>query len=295
MQAIRGRASVRRCSGRPSIFPSRPDLKTTVLPLRLQQPTHTDALAWSRLCPGSLRGMARIVAAITPLVCPIAALPFFEAGACAQNVSRAEPVDRFAGLIAKASDRFAVPTRWIRAVMQIESAGDKHATSRRGAMGLMQIMPGTWVELSVRYGLGLDPYDPHDNILAGAAYLKQMHDRFGSAGFLAAYHAGPLRYEQHLATGRPLPPETVAYVSVLTPLLASEQNESEAFRIRRAIPYREAPLFIEREDGAFAGDQLAHDARQTRELSDRSTVGSSTLTPLSAGLFVGRSMEGQSR
>jgi len=239
--------------------------------------------------------MARIVAVVMPLVCPITALPFFEAGACAQNGSRAEPANRFAGFIAEASDRFAVPARWIRAVMQIESAGDEYATSRRDAMGLMQIMPGTWVELSVRYGLGLDPYDPHDNILAGAAYLKQMHDRFGSAGFLAAYHAGPLRYEQHLATGRPLPPETVAYVSVLTPLLASEQNEREAFRIRRAIPYREAPLFIEREDGAFAGDQLAHDARQTYRSSNRSTIGSSTMAPFPAGLFVGRSVEGQSR
>ena len=217
MQAIRGRHPFAVALGDPRSFLSRPDLKTTVLPLRLQQPTHTDALAWSRSCPVSLRGMARIVAVVMLLVCPITALPFFEAGACAQNVSRTEPVDRFAGFIAEASDRFAVPIRWIRAVMQIESAGDEHATSRRGAMGLMQIMPGTWVELSVRYGLGLDPYDPHDNILAGAAYLKQMHDRFGSAGFLAAYHAGPLRYEQHLATGRPLPPETVAYVSVLTP------------------------------------------------------------------------------
>ena len=101
MQAIRDRASVRRCSGRPSIFPSRPDLKTTVLPLRLQQPTHTDALAWSRSCPVSLRGMARIVAVVMLLVCPITALPFFEAGACAQNGSRAEPVDRFAGFLRK--------------------------------------------------------------------------------------------------------------------------------------------------------------------------------------------------
>lgn len=50
-------------------------------------------------------------------------------------------------------------------------------------MGLMQILPGTRVELSVSYGLGLDPFDPHDNILAGTAYLKEMHDRFGSAGF----------------------------------------------------------------------------------------------------------------
>jgi soluble lytic murein transglycosylase-like protein len=113
-------------------------------------------------------------------------------------------------LIDEASDRFAVPARWIRAVMQVESAGDEHVTSPRGAMGLMQLMPGTWVELSVRYGLGLDPFDPRDNILAGTAYLKEMLDRFGLAGFLAAYHAGPARYEQHLTTGQPLPPETTA-------------------------------------------------------------------------------------
>jgi hypothetical protein len=155
MQAIGALASVRRCSGRPSIFASRPDLKTTVLSLRLQQQTHADALAGSRACPISLRGMARIVAAVTPFQCAITALPFFEAEACARNGSRAEPADQFARFIAQASDRFAVPTRWIRAVMQIESAGDERATLRRGAMGLMQIMPPTWVEPGVRYGLGL--------------------------------------------------------------------------------------------------------------------------------------------
>jgi len=115
-------------------------------------------------------------------------------------------------------------------------------------MGLMQLMPGTWVELSVRYGLGLDPFDPRDNILAGTAYLKEMHDRFGSAGFLAAYHAGPSRYEQHLRTGQPLPPETVAYVTAVTPLLADEQRKHTAIRIRRAVPWREAPLFVDRTD-----------------------------------------------
>jgi soluble lytic murein transglycosylase-like protein len=115
-------------------------------------------------------------------------------------------------------------------------------------MGLMQIMPATWVELSIRYALGLDPFDPQDNILAGTAYLREMHDRFGSAGFLAAYHAGPARYEQHLATGQPLPPETVAYVAAVTALLGNEQDERVAFRIRHAIPWREAPLFVERSD-----------------------------------------------
>ena len=92
-------------------------------------------------------------------------------------------------------------------------------------MGLMQHMPGTWVQLSARYDLGLDPFDARDNILAGTAYLKEMHDRFGSAGFLTAYHAGPARYEQHFATGQPLPSETIAYVTAVTPLLGDQQGE----------------------------------------------------------------------
>ncbi len=115
-------------------------------------------------------------------------------------------------------------------------------------MGLMQLMPGTWVELSVRYGLGLDPFDPRDNVFAGTAYLREMHDRFGSAGFLAAYHAGPSRYEQHLATGQPLPPDTVAYVAAVAPLLGDEQGERTAFGGRRAVPWRQSPLFIDRVD-----------------------------------------------
>lgn len=127
-----------------------------------------------------------------------------------------------------------------------ESGGDEHSISPRGAMGLMQLKPGTWVELSARYGLGLDPFDARDSILAGTAYLKEMHDRFDSAGFLAAYHAGPWRYEQHLITGKPLPSETPAYVAAVTPLLDDEQGEHAAVDGRRALPWREAPLFVER-------------------------------------------------
>jgi hypothetical protein len=73
-----------------------------------------------------------------------------------------------------------------------------------------------------------------------------MHDRFGSAGFLAAYHAGPARYEQHLATGQPLPRETTAYVASVTPLLGNGQVERAAIRVNRAVPWRQAPLFVER-------------------------------------------------
>ena len=110
----------------------------------------------------------------------------------------------------------------------------------------MQLMPGTSVQLSARYDFGPDPFDARDNILAGTAYLKEVHDRFGSAGFLAAYHAGPARYEQHLAAGQPLPPETIAYVTAVTSFLTEEQGERIASRNRRALPWREAPLFVER-------------------------------------------------
>ena len=71
--------------------------------------------------------------------------------------------------------------------------GDVRAISPRGAIGLMQIMPETWAGLRQRYGLGADPYDAHDNIIAGAAYLRELHDRYGIPGFLAAYNAGPSR------------------------------------------------------------------------------------------------------
>jgi hypothetical protein len=105
-------------------------------------------------------------------------------------------------------------------VLRVESAGDVRAISSAGAMGLMQVMPDTWAGLRSRHGLGRDPYDPRDNILAGTAYLREMWDRYGNvAAMLAAYNAGPGRYDEHLATGRTLPAETRAYVATLAPVL----------------------------------------------------------------------------
>lgn len=121
--------------------------------------------------------------------------------------------------IAEASRRFGVPTQWIRAVMRMESNGDETANSPKGAMGLMQVMPETYAELRLRYHLGADPYQPGNNILAGAAYLREMRDRFGPGGFLAAYNAGPGRYDDYLKRGRYLPEETRNYVAVLAPMI----------------------------------------------------------------------------
>lgn len=150
----------------------------------------------------------------------------------------------YAAFISEASLRFGVPEAWIRAVMRVESAGNVRAISSAGAMGLMQIMPGTWAELRARHGLGANPYDPRDNILAGTAYLREMFDRYGSPGFLAAYNAGPARYEQHLA-GRPLPAETRAYLAVLAPIVGDPTSASPIV-VATDDPdaWRRAPLFI---------------------------------------------------
>ena len=124
-----------------------------------------------------------------------------------------------ANAIQEASRRFHVPPDWIRAVMRAESNGDAKSVSEKGAIGLMQVMPKTYAELQAKLGLGPDPFDPHDNILAGAAYLAEMFDRYGEIGVLAAYNAGPRRYEDHLLRGRPLPTETTDYVARLAPEL----------------------------------------------------------------------------
>lgn len=122
-----------------------------------------------------------------------------------------------AGYVTEAAQRAGIPEAWIWSVMRVESAGDVRAVSRAGAMGLMQLMPATWVTIRQRLGLGNDPFDPHDNVLAGAFFLRAMHDRYGAPGFLAAYNAGPGRYEDYLHRRRALPAETIAYLARLAP------------------------------------------------------------------------------
>jgi len=200
--------------------------------------------------------MIRLAAALCASAVVLSAAPS-AAAAQAQdaNVERAAPVDvvtRWRPYSREASQRFGVPLDWIERVMRAESGGRTHLggrpiTSRAGAMGLMQIMPATWAELRARLGLGADPHDPRDNILAGAFYLKLMYDRFGYPGLFGAYNAGPARYAVWLANGRPLPAETRAYLAQLggasSPAASPETAPPRAtlFAIERASPAGPAP------------------------------------------------------
>ncbi|MGY4505836.1 hypothetical protein ACVWYH_009793 [Bradyrhizobium sp. GM24.11] len=219
-----------------------------------------------------------------------------DSAALAESGSAALPAIRraansFAGFINEASQRFVVPVSWIGSVIDIESAGDAHAKSPNGAMGLMQIMPATWAELRQRYELGNDPYDPRDNILAGTAYLGELLDLYGSAGVFAAYNAGPSRYEEHLAGG-PLPTETQAYVAKLAILLGIELPPTWTGARQSSAT---ATLFVARSDPMKTRDRspaLMPSSGATTAFSVRDV---SPMVPRPIGVFAPRSNSGASQ
>jgi soluble lytic murein transglycosylase-like protein len=251
----------------------------------------------STVAPSRSEGTAGILAlafraAVAALVIGIVMI---EAGASAAQAEQARSTasvasqrpDPFADHIAKAAQRFSVPAAWIRAVMRVESANDPRALSEKGAMGLMQI-PKTWEELRARYALGADPYEPRDNILAGAAYLRELHDRFGSPGFLAAYNVGPTRYAEHLATGAPLPAETENYVAMLAPIIQGSQPERVADDAINTPPWKSASLFAASIKRRLNDPRSASSMLPSPSTRDATIVDLSALVPPSSGLFVRR-------
>lgn len=195
------------------------------------------------------------------------------AGALASAPVQASPVDRWRTLIEQASVRFGIPARWIEQVMVAESGGrpvldGRPIRSRAGAMGLMQLMPATWATMRSRLKLGDNPYDPTDNILAGAGFLRLMYDRFGYPGLFAAYNAGPRRFAAFLAGARPLPVETRAYVAALAPAALPPsalafKRPAPLFALGRAESRPPRPPFTQiRSGGLFVAlDEAARDGR----------------------------------
>jgi hypothetical protein len=142
-----------------------------------------------------------------------------------QQMSYRQLMARWDTAIAEAAKRFGVPQPWIRAVIQVESGGrtrlSEHQPMRssRGAWGLMQLMPQTYADMRAQYALGKNPYDPHDNILAGTAYLRFLRARYGYPQMFAAYNDGPGNLEARMMGRGLLPLETQNYMVNITAAL----------------------------------------------------------------------------
>ncbi len=149
-------------------------------------------------------------------------------------LSPAQLVDRWVPLIQEASRRFGVAEAWIKAVIRMESGGrtqlddKKPITSSAGAMGIMQVMPETYQDMRQQYGLGADPYDPHNNVLAGTAYLSWLYGKYGYPKMFAAYNAGPGTIDAQSAGARRLPDETRAYLNGIASILGTPPKPTQA-------------------------------------------------------------------
>jgi soluble lytic murein transglycosylase-like protein len=194
--------------------------------------------------PGSRRFRLCAIALATLCTAPSAIAAGLPLSSAANSAAAARPPQAFAGFVAEAVRRFHIPADWLAAIMRVESNGDARAISRKGAMGLMQIMPGTWSDLRTRYGLGVDPFDPHDNVMAGAAYLRELYDRFGPAAFLAAYQAGPSRVLDVMAGRRTLGQGTRVYLNRLARLLPDLPDTAGALAADSAPNWRTTGLFV---------------------------------------------------
>ncbi|MCA1408595.1 lytic transglycosylase domain-containing protein [Ensifer sp. IC3342] len=241
------------------------------------------------------RDIIRAIIALPIALAWIASLPSLAladppvSGRFANHVAASTRSDPYGGFVAEAAKRFAIPERWIRAVMEVESRNNQSAISPKGAMGLMQIMPATWTELRARHRLGEDVFEPRDNILAGAAYLAELHDLYGSPGFLAAYNAGPGRYEKHLVMGDPLPQETIDYMARLVPMIDTEAAPIVRIAARsRRDQWADAPLFFVQRCDVDGAENSLHGRRPKRSTDGAPIVDLTALAPASSGLFVRR-------
>ena len=199
--------------------------------------------------PGTASAPQRVERLLEKDLTPAPAKP--SAFAAEQTMSSSALMARWEPLILQASHRFKVPAEWLRAVMRQESGGrtmlaeNLPIVSSTGAMGIMQVMPGTYTEMATQYGLGTDPYNPRDNINAGAGYLKWLHGKYGYPAMFAAYNDGPGNLDAFLTQGRDLPDETHNYVNGISKMLGQPANQLDRLATARFTRPDGTPIEID--------------------------------------------------
>ena len=193
-----------------------------VPPEPARTPAH-HAAAPHRIAAKTSAPLARVAVPVEPAPKPAGPSDF----AREQAMSPRRRMERWTPFIQEASRRYAISGQWIRAVMLIESGGrtmldeNRKIISTAGAMGLMQLMPETWREMRAQLRLGDDPYDPHDNVMAGAAYLHALYRQYGYPTMFAAYNDGPGMLAAHAGLNQPIPAETENYVRDIASILGT--------------------------------------------------------------------------
>jgi soluble lytic murein transglycosylase-like protein len=173
------------------------------------------------------------------------AVPNAESSVRATTYTAPSRTVRFDDLIVEHAQANNVRPDLVRAVVQVESAYNPRATSPKGAMGLMQLMPATARQFGV-----LNPYNPIENVRAGVKYLRQLLDRYGNNEqlALAAYNAGPGAVDKYGVT---VPPyrETRDYVSKIgriAPAGPSAPPTPRIYRVIKIVDGREVVVFTDK-------------------------------------------------
>jgi soluble lytic murein transglycosylase-like protein len=221
---------------------------------RPQPARHAAKHATKRLAPQPAKQAARVA--------PLQRSVFAQE----QAMSPTQLIKRWSGNVQGAAHRFNVPVLWINAVMRMESGGrtmlseGQPMISDRGALGLMQVLPGTYGEMAEQYKLGPDPFRPHDNIMAGAAYLRWLKGKYGYPALFAAYNAGPQRVDDLLAHGTALPAETQGYIAGIDKILGGNGGRDGSSILAVALtrpdgsPVKVDPVAVLSVREAFAGE-----------------------------------------
>lgn len=147
-----------------------------------------------------------------------------------KKTGKASKTEDVHSIIVKKADKYRLDPKLINALITAESAFDTRAISHKGAMGLMQLMPGTAKDLGVR-----NPFNPEENIEGGTRYLKYLIEKYDGdlTRALAAYNAGPKRVE----TSSTLPSETKKYIRKIYSLYTGERRLSLTTK-KEAVIYR---------------------------------------------------------